>query len=645
MISSLLLLAVMGWSPGEAPISATDWAVVENPAAGIRDAVVLLDTTDFSEKVIERYRRVRILSENGKAAAEFYDESGTAYELKGRVVLPDGSEIRFGQKDLVETLSMRSQRHKETTRLLVPPGLTDDCIVETSWTLPATNGLPSANRTYFDFVAEPWFVGTKSYTFHELRGGSYVHQIWTKADEGHFAFEKTNTRKKVTYREIAAAEDQPFGNPFRHEQAHYVYAFHYYFYLDLSPDKFWDDFAQKIVRNRLTYLDFSPGSDWDDWVRELRASLPADPVAAMTLVQSQFRKRFALTSLLSPEQAPRVTRTIQPSDLPSRLLGATWRRGYGNASELSQLFFRLVQALDLPVSLVYPSRLDALPFDPRTLDANCFDLNKPLYAVYVKDQPVIFAPVWYEYRPGYFPSSYLEMPALRIDPRTWKTQFITMPGIAAESNRLVSQYKSQLHPNGTLTIQFKRQGTGAFLANVMRHYFPLPAPERTTHLKERWSDQHTTVEAAAVEGADDLMGLVTETLAATRTVARDDTTRLVIEPFLHGMMPLETPAVWPEHREQDLFAPYAFQTIDLNTLTLPEGWRLIGDNTWEHTNEVGSVKYSCVQKGNMLTVRRDVTLRHCRYPRSQLEPFKAFLTWMEEAYAQSLTLDLAGDAP
>ncbi len=648
MFSSLFLLALIYTAPGEAPITGADWAVVQNPVASIYDAVVLLDTTSFFDTAIERFRRVRILSENGKAAAEFQDDTGTAKELKGRVLQPDGSETRFSQEDLVETLSARSKRGRSSTRLLVPPGLTDDCIVELSWTIPAQRGLPLKAATFFDAIAESWYVATKTYTFNKIRSQAneyLVRQIWTRAADDHFAVEEGSGFKKVTYRDIAAVEPQPFGNDYRHDNGHYVYAYRYYSDLNPNADKFWGDLSEKVVRQILTGLKFAPGSDWDEWVRELKAKLPADQVAAMTLVQSQFRKRFALTSMLSPEQAGKVTRTTQEDDVPERILGAVWRRGYGEMYELSMIFFRLVQALDLPVYLVYPSSVDELPFNPITLDDNSFNLYLPLYAVYAKDQPVIFAPTWYEYRPGYYPWYYLEMPALQVDPRTWKSQFIRMPGNSPESNRIVTQYKTQLSADGKLEQTYKRQVTGAYLANATRRYFPIPAVERAIQLRERWSDEQTTVNAAAVEGADDLDGIITETVSLNSTVPVDGITRLAIDPFPNALKLLDTPSVWSDHRDQDLFVGFAGQTVDLNTLSLPSGWKLFGDNDWEHTNQVGSVKFKCVQEGNKLTVRRDVTLHHGNYARELEGQFKEFLAWMDEAMDQSIALDLNGGTP
>ncbi len=648
MYPSLLLLVLLAAPPGEKQLSASDWAVVQKPEAGIYDAVVLLDTTSFYDTAIERFRRVRVLSESGKSAAEFRDETGTARSLEGRVVLPDGSETRFNQEDLVETLSFSSRRQKRSNRLLVPPGLTTDCIVELSWTIPAERGLPLKASTYFEAIAEPWHVATKSFTFNKLRSTAnvlMVRQLWTTAEPDHFSVDKGSAYSRVTYRDFQAVAEQPFGNEFRHENGHYIYAFRYYSDLNPNPDKYWGELAQKVIRNNLTWLKFAPGSEWDAWVQELKAALPADPVAAMTMVQSQFRRKFALTSLASPEQAARIMRTTKENDIPERILGNVVRRGYGDYYELSIIFFHLVEQLGLPAVLIFPTSLNDLPFNPKAFDDNSFNLYLPLYAIYAKDRPVVFAPVFYEYRAGYYPSRYMGLPALQVDPRSWKSQFIVMPTLSAEANRLVTQYRSTLLQSGELDLSFKRQGTGEYLAYLTRKYFPLPATERSQNLTNTWSSQDMTPTNAAIEGADDLESVVTETLAAKSFNDLSKIGYLVLDPFPHTMRPIDLPAVWPEQREQDLFLPFAQQTIDLNTLTVPEGCRIYGDNDWERTSQIGSVKFKCTQEGTKVTIRRDFVLNRSYYPRELEGQLKEFLAWMDEAFSQTISLDLKGGTP
>lgn len=648
MYLTLMLMALLAAPPGEKPLSASDWAVVQKPEADIYDAVVLIDTTSFFDTAIERFRRVRILSESGKVAAEFRDETGTAKSLQGRVVLPDGSETRFSQEDLVETLSFSSRRHKGSSRLLVPPGLTTDCIVELSWTIPAQRGLPLKASTYFEAIAEPWYVATKSFTFNKIRSQAnefLVRQLWTTAEPERFSVDKGSAYTRVTYRNFQAVAEQPFGNEFRHEQGHYVYAFRYYSDLNPSPDKFWGELAQKVIRNNLTWLKFAPGSEWDAWVQELKAALPADPVAAMTMVQSQFRRKFTLISLASPEQAARIMRTTKENDIPERILGNVVRRGYGDYYELSMVFFHLVEELKLPAVLIFPTSIDQMPFNPKSFDDNSFNLYLPFYAIYVNDRPVVFAPVYYEYRAGYYPSRHMALPALQVDPRSWTSQFIVLPPLSAESNRLVTQYRTTLQENGEMEMSYKRQGTGEYLSYFTRKHFPLPAAERTQNLIHAWSTQHTTVTAAAVEGADDLESVVTETITAKSRNNISNISRLAIDPFPHSMLPIDLPSVWPERREQDLFLSFAQQTIDLNTFTVPEGWRLFGENDWEHSNQIGSIKFKCTQEGTKVTVRRDFVLNRSFYPRELEGQLKEFLAWMDEAFNQTIALDLKGGTP
>ena len=80
-----------------APISAVDfdplpaavWEMKKEPEEGIAGAVVLEDALFLKWNRLERVYGVRILSDSGRAAAEFPPFREEAAGIKGRVVYPD----------------------------------------------------------------------------------------------------------------------------------------------------------------------------------------------------------------------------------------------------------------------------------------------------------------------------------------------------------------------------------------------------------------------------------------------------------------------------------------------------------------------------------------------------------------------------
>jgi hypothetical protein len=112
----------------------------EDPAHGIKGAVVLENRWVFTGIGIRRVLRIRILSGHGMEAAELDPFLPEAKGIEGRTVQPDGNATLFSSRE--EFISKtRTWGHPGRTRpILVPPGLTGDCLVELTWS--GRRGIP-----------------------------------------------------------------------------------------------------------------------------------------------------------------------------------------------------------------------------------------------------------------------------------------------------------------------------------------------------------------------------------------------------------------------------------------------------------------------------------------------------------------------
>lgn len=78
-----------------APIPQTVWDMKEDPAQGIKGAVVLERRMTLTGMVIQHRVRVRVLSEAGRAAVAFLGLTPESCELEGRTVQRDGSVVLY----------------------------------------------------------------------------------------------------------------------------------------------------------------------------------------------------------------------------------------------------------------------------------------------------------------------------------------------------------------------------------------------------------------------------------------------------------------------------------------------------------------------------------------------------------------------
>ncbi len=651
MLTCLLLALCCGEIAYGTPIPAADWQYGANLHGC--EAIVLEDRTLFLEKAIERYRKVHILSERGKAAVEFVDLTGTARKLEGRVVDVHGEETAFGQRsDLVELVTYKGRGDLEKVRLLVPPGLSRNCIVELAWTIPAEGAIPLGRDAFIEAVAEVWPVRNKSFSFTSLRNHPgwqlgnlrLVSQpLWTTGADDHFRLARSGGRQTVAYLELPARAAFPFGNDWRYDNSHFVQVVKTFPDFGHRARDFWKDVCQNYVRAYLFGAEFKPSPEYRAWVAELKAQRGEEPVQAMSQLLRAFRARMASTRMARWDQ--RFADAAPEDDLGKRLLAA-FQRGAGDSYELNQLFYRVVTDVGQPFVLVFPSSTEQWPFDADARQPFYFNYY-PLYGVPQGQELMLFAPERYEYGPGYFPNTYEGLEAMVVDPRArWQPRFTVLQGTGAESNRMVSHYTTELQPDFGYSLALQRKVTGAYGAAYRQAYYGLPPAEKNEALAAAWRDLGVFVlTEATVEGADELEAVITEKIALKVEKRPLDVSSYAFHPFPNSVRPLRSPHTWPPNRDQDLFLDFAKQHIDLNTITVPDGWVLSGVNDWHRRNAVGEVAFQAVQAGNKVTVRRDLTVSRNRYPRTEERQLKAFLAWVDEAFEQTIAFALPQGAP
>lgn len=129
-----LVLFLWGGVPTPSPdFEALDpkvWEYGLDPEKGIYDAMVLKSSFTIEKDQILRSLTLRIFSEEGRSAAEVKMIGHTLKNLRGRVTTRDGQVSTFGEEDLIEALLVKTRRAKLKARMILPPGITSDCVVE-----------------------------------------------------------------------------------------------------------------------------------------------------------------------------------------------------------------------------------------------------------------------------------------------------------------------------------------------------------------------------------------------------------------------------------------------------------------------------------------------------------------------------------
>lgn len=123
------------------PMTDADWAVKEDQARGIRDAVVIFEKTveDDEEMLSKRcyysvYSRIRILSAEGRQRGDvvlpYVRKQHEIKEIRGRTVNRDGKVFPLEESKVYDKETVSSEGAKLKRKAFSLPAVSEDCIVE-----------------------------------------------------------------------------------------------------------------------------------------------------------------------------------------------------------------------------------------------------------------------------------------------------------------------------------------------------------------------------------------------------------------------------------------------------------------------------------------------------------------------------------
>lgn len=666
----LLILTLLAWNNVpeidlNTPFPQAEWDIREDPTKGIFDAVILHDITEVGDSEIIRYRKVRVLSEVGKNAAEIVDSLGIMRDIQGRVVDATGNETVFNAAaDFAEVLLVANRRDEEKARIVLPPGLTNDCIVEYRWTLPAVEGMPTdGSRSSIDTsinllfqieyfpIQEPYFVKHKEFIMSRaLTARSYAFPTrfsWSEVrSPATFETEKNRKGTFLIYRNVAPAVDYPFGNPYMDANMSRVVMFKMFSNETDKPERYWSNFSDQLVANWFSAQ--SKGRPFKSWIKEVEANMPQKPAAKVQYVVKAFQDKIQSTWLLPPADKHKLSELNELEKDERYVLDEMFALGVANPWNINIMFREVAKELDLPLYLVIPTSINGPVFRPESLMFTGFEFNRAFFAMQLSESqwvPIcINDPV---YPPGMVHPSFQAANLLACSIQEPKdVQFIRLPRLGANSHQNITNYTVQVTAEGQTMFSLQNRTKGAFNETKLNRYVSKTESERIERLRRRWERliPEATYSNLSVEIESLPSGTVTTKV--TGNLPDEDTENVgfyTINPFPGSTRPLSIPTVWPEDRTQPIILPHTFYQLDTTNLVMPPGWQLFGDNNWTRENDVGKVSFVAQQEGNMVKVRRDLILKADLMGPDKEPQLRAFLSWLDEAHLQSLAFTPAAE--
>lgn len=658
MTTLFMLMAFLGSNKSAdfAPLPEDIWTIGTNAQKKMYDAAIYLDEHKIHPKVIHRYRVVRIFSEDGRGAADFSDTYGSAKNLHGRVVTRDGKIIPFNDKeDLIEILAAKQRRKKVKARLLLPPGITRDCVVEMRWDIKAELGLPEGYYSVRRDAAEDYYVHKKTF----FVDGKLTEAKETFTFKQKFQLAMTKGREPIvfaqseaeggmlyTWSNIPPRKYFPYGNAYLDGADPYFRTRKVPYWTNTSdPNAFWHNAAQAYIIPALQER-VGKNRDFKNFVKQLKANMPKDPIAASQHIAKNLQNRLRDLEMLRPDQVSGYKDPENWDNTFGQILDKSFKDGYASRSAQAYLFYFVAMECEIPFKLLYPGSMDGPFFDPKLCYTGHLDFQSPYFLVQTDNAMQIFAPQFRDYAFGVIPSKHKGAYAMTLDPyNDFAVGFMRVPQDQAALHMVRAQYQMNLDTNDQLTMLLTNLWGGEEEAGKRRFYFTRTLVEQKEYLEKSYGSvlRDWQVEEAQLVDPYNLEQQLTMQLSARRQLEDFGTGILRLDPFPASFSPLSNPDLWPDQRSQPIILPNAFQALDEAMVQLPPGYTLRGDNNWQQKNNFGQVAFQAFQKEDKVFVRRTVVLaRNIEQATNEVQ-LKLFLGWVENAYNQNIAL-VKGDA-
>ena len=620
------------------------WTLKEDPAKGIKGALILEERIHFERFGVTYSYRILVLNEAGRSAAEFTAFPSSMRDFKGRTVFPDGRVLEYNStKDFQKKTVVSIGETKADTVRMIAPGLTDHCVVDIRWTVPKNfleeRSLGFSNSLRWRLInrhatqkltVELPALFPLSWNLEQFTGQQAV------------ATEKSGF-KYLTWSNLPAEEEIPYSlTPARPSPA--ITLFQTPEVLDYASrqgsSQFWDAYGIYGVKP-LFEDDLTKGSDYKAFLAEVTAGLPATPHAKAIELLSRLDARIAnFGALTFPEKSAMGKKALE-EEVHARDLKAAVRRRGTTPFGMTVLLFHLLKDAGLAPKVVMVPDRDSRLFSYQLRDFQQF--NDVLLSIPEEGKaPLILDPSMRFATPGLIYPDYQGVPALELDPATWKAKTLTMPLQPALFNQRRFTYTLDLQEDEDLfTLQSTFSGYPEY--SERQRYLRLEASEQQRHLTERMEEisrsySVTKAEVVNVANPKEDFGWKVQ-----GRIERPASRRREVLPFPGMSTPIAIPSEFPPVRRENIILPYARIHLAKSTFKLPKGYALPPVAPIDHRNDFGRVVWVAETKGEgadrSVTVAYRVDLELTVASPSAYGQFKEFMGWVREASDRTLILE------
>jgi hypothetical protein len=434
------------------PVNPDELKMTSEPKAPTAPAIYLYRQVDRNDEVSYElvYARIKILTEEGRA----YGDVQIAYtkgresirSIEARTIRPDGSIVNFdgtifekpivqgrGVKYLAKTFTLPDVQVGSIIEYRYRRNLQDGYVFDSHWIVSEELFTKHAKfslvpSSYFK-LRYSWPAGLPPGTTPPTRGGNRKVLLETRDVEPFITEDHMPPERQLKYRvDFVYISD---GNDEKDEIA------------------FWKRFGKQAYRQV---------EDFADKPRVMEQAV-AEIVNPRDSPEMKLRKIYARTQELrnsSFERSKTEEEVKREAQKEAANVGDVWKRGNGDASQITSLFLALARAAGFKADTVFVSTRDTYFFDARMMNPS--QLNSSIVVVKLDgkdlflDPGMAFAPF------GLLPWSETAVKGLRLTKEGG--EWITTPIPDSSQSRTIRKAKFKLSADGSLVGTVRVTYTG-----------------------------------------------------------------------------------------------------------------------------------------------------------------------------------------
>jgi transglutaminase-like putative cysteine protease len=483
------------------PVSPEELKMTGDPQAPGAEAIILYRQVDRDDTYLhaheDNYFRIKILTEEGRKHADieipfFKQDGNNINNIKARTIRPDGSIVNFDGKVFEKSIA-KAQGLKYLAKTFTLPDVQVGSIIEYYYTIDLSEHYLYDSRW---ILSNELFIKHAKFSLKPYSdNGMSVRWSWQGLPAGAAQPKDAGGFVRLEVNNIPAFHAEDYMPPEDELKARVDFAYSEEAF-EKDPVQYWKKAGKKLNDHMESFV--GKRKAMEEAVAQIVSPADSPEVKLQKIYARVQQMRNTTFEVSKTEQEKKRENQKEASNVED-----LWKRGYGNATELTWLFLGLARAAGFDASGVLVSDRQHYFFRQEAMDANKLDDNVILVKLNGQDiycdPGVAFTPF------GLLEWAETGVQGLRLDKNggTW-IQTVLPPGSASRIERHANLTLSAATGGleGKLTITFtglegmrrrleERHDDEAdrkkFLENQAKEYIPA-ASEVELKNKPDWND-------------------------------------------------------------------------------------------------------------------------------------------------------------